>query len=112
MYASPSARCHASSPSDRPPASGRKSYCVGGSARKSLRVFSASRSHVLRNISSSFIGIRHLFMKQKRPGGSQTSRHTIKASREVHPDRGGDDLERARRRTDEPRFTSFECGTH
>src|SRR5207244_9485490 len=56
------------SPTDRPPASGRKSYCVGGNARKSFRVLSASRSHALRNISSSFVGMRHLLMKLKGPG--------------------------------------------
>src|SRR5947208_2490252 len=62
MYASPSARCHASSPSDRPPASGRKSYCVAGRALKSFTVFSASRSHAPRNISNSPIGMRHLLL--------------------------------------------------
>src|SRR5438094_8314330 len=55
IYASPSARCHASSPSDRPPASGRKSYCAAGSARSSFSVLSDSRSHAPRNMSSSFI---------------------------------------------------------
>src|SRR5271167_4055199 len=59
-YASPSARCHASSPRERPPASGRKSYCVAGKARKSLSVFSASRPHAFRNISSSLVDMVNL----------------------------------------------------
>src|SRR5262249_13270671 len=67
IYASPSARCQASSPSDRPPASGRKSYWLAGSARSSFTVFSASRSHVVRNISSSFIAIRHLLAHASPP---------------------------------------------
>src|SRR5712691_5828399 len=57
MYASLSARCHASSPSDRPPGSGRKSYCVGGNACRSFTVLAASRSHEARNVSSSFTDI-------------------------------------------------------
>src|SRR5215471_11202616 len=57
MYASPSARCHASSPSDRPAASGRKSYWVAGKTLNSFNVFSASRSHVSKNDSSSFIAM-------------------------------------------------------
>src|ERR1700730_14567794 len=73
MYASLSARCHASSPIDRPLASGRKSYCVAGSARNSFSVLSASRSQALRNISSSFIGIRHLLVKRSVP---RTTCHT------------------------------------
>src|SRR5687768_7406415 len=60
MYASPSARCQASSPSDRPPASGRKSYCDEGSAFKSLIVLSASRSHSLNSLSSSLTAIGYL----------------------------------------------------
>src|SRR5262245_33063748 len=57
MYASSSARCHANSPSDRPPGSGRKSYCVAGNALRTFRVWAASRSHEVRNVSSSFMAI-------------------------------------------------------
>src|SRR5713226_4876216 len=73
MYASPSARCDASSPIDRPPASGRKSYCVAGSARRSYSVLSASRSHALRNISSSFIGMPHLLVKTLQESSSTSA---------------------------------------
>src|SRR5256885_13807772 len=61
MYASPSARCHANSPNDRPPGSGRKSYCVGGNACRSFTVLAASRSHEARNVSSSFMDIEPPF---------------------------------------------------
>src|SRR6266851_5626543 len=67
MYASPSARCHANSPSDRPPGSGRKSYCVSGNASRTFTVFAASRSHKARNISSSFIGIADLLQYVRNP---------------------------------------------
>src|SRR2546425_2788908 len=56
-YASASARCQASSPSDRPPASGRKSYWPGGKAFSSTTVFLASRSQTSRNVCSSLPGI-------------------------------------------------------
>src|SRR5438876_5762223 len=56
-YASASARCQASSPRDRPPASGRKSYWPGGKAFSSTTVFLASRSQTSRNVCSSLPGI-------------------------------------------------------
>src|SRR5438876_12374345 len=56
-YASASARCQASSPSERPPASGRKSYWPGGKAFSSTTVFLASRSQTSRNVCSSLPGI-------------------------------------------------------
>src|SRR5437660_6249037 len=93
MYASPSARCHASSPSDRPPASGRKSYCVGGSARKSLTVFSASRSHVLRNISSSFIGMSHLLVILLSKTNTQASSPRVAFSTLAHAEGAAQTLE-------------------
>src|SRR5262245_48807938 len=74
IYASPSARCHANSPSDRPAGSGRKSYCVGGSAFRSLIVLAASRSHQVRNISSSFIATAHLLQPFR--NGSVNRRRT------------------------------------
>src|SRR2546426_1789019 len=56
-YASASARCQASSPSDRAPASGRKSYWPAGSARSNAAVFWASASHTPRNVCNSVVAI-------------------------------------------------------
>src|SRR5262245_23263266 len=92
MYASPSARCQASSPSERPPASGRKSYWLTGSARKSLSVFSASYSHEFRNISSSFVGMVYLLARRTTFVGlrAQASRHQGCLRREARGFRASD----------------------
>src|SRR6516164_2997715 len=55
MYASISARCQASSPIERPPGSGRKSYWSGGNILSISMVFCASRSHTAKKDSIGFI---------------------------------------------------------
>src|SRR5205814_198426 len=56
-FASASAMCQASSPSERAPASGRKSYWPAGSARSNVAVFWASASHTPRNVCNSVVAI-------------------------------------------------------
>src|SRR5712691_2732405 len=55
MYASTSARCQAISPSERPSASGRKSYCSRGNTSSSFTVFAASRSQISMKRSTSLV---------------------------------------------------------
>src|ERR671931_515200 len=49
-YASTSARCHASSPIERPPGSARVSYLSFGSASSSASVPLVSRAHAVRKL--------------------------------------------------------------